>query len=73
MNSYGRAYRIFGFGSLALVDLIFSIALSYSMGLVGFILPTLMIAVAYLLVECVLDLVIVWLDYRNRVVRRKRS
>jgi hypothetical protein len=52
MNSYGRAYRIFGFGSLALVDLIFSIALSYSMGLVGFILPTLMIAVADLLVEC---------------------
>ena len=68
--SYGRIYRIFGFASFVLVDLIFSVALSFSYGLTGFILPTMLIIVAYLAVECVLDLVITWLDYRNRITRR---
>lgn len=70
--SYGRVYRLVGFVSLGLVDLVFSVALSVSMGIVGFIIPSLLIAVAYLVVECVLDLVIVWVDSRNRTVRHRR-
>lgn len=70
MTPYGRIYRIFGFGAFALIDLIFSVALSQTYGLPGFILPSMLIAVAYLAVECVLDLVITWLDYRNRITRR---
>ena len=68
--SYERVYRIFGFGAFALIDLVFSVALSQTYGLPGFILPTMLIAVAYVFVECVLDLVITWLDHRNRVTRR---
>lgn len=70
--SYERTYRMFGFGSIALVDLIFSIALSYSMGLAGLVLPTLLIVAAYLLIEVVLDLIIEWIDSRNRITRRSR-
>jgi hypothetical protein len=70
MTTYGRIYRIFGFATFALIDLIFSVALSQTYGLLGFILPSMMVVVAYLAVECVLDLVITWLDYRNRIPRR---
>lgn len=70
MTTYGRIYRIFGFATFGLIDLIFSVALSQTYGLLGFILPSMMVVVAYLAVECVLDLVITWLDYRNRIPRR---
>ena len=65
-----RVYRIFGLSTFALIDLIFSVALSQTYGLAGFILPTMLVAVAYVAVECVLDLVITWLDHRNRAARR---
>ena len=68
--SYGRIYRIFGFASFGLIDLVFSVALSQTYGLAGFILPTMLIVGAYVAVECVLDLVITWLDYRHRATRR---
>jgi hypothetical protein len=69
--SYQRAYRITGFALIGFVDLVFSIALSRSMGLTGLILPSMMLFVAYLAVECVLDLLIMFLDYRNRAPRRR--
>ena len=68
--SYERVYRMFGFAAFALIDLIFSVALSQTYGLPGFILPSMLIIVAYLAIECVLDLVITWLDYRSRTARR---
>lgn len=70
--TYERAYRITGFALIGFVDLVFSIALSRSLGLAGLVLPSMLLFVAYVGVECVLDLVIMALDYRNRTSRTRR-
>jgi hypothetical protein len=64
-ESYRRLYRAFNYGMIGLVDLIFSVALSRSLGITGLLLPTLCIIVAYLIVTFALDLLIAALEYRS--------
>ena len=64
MSSYQRAYRIAGFGSIGLILMIFSVALSRSLGLTGFLLPWLLVGIAYLVVDVLLELLIDALELR---------
>ncbi len=73
--TYHRAYRIFGFGSLGFVVLVFSVALSRALGVIGLILPSLLIGIVYLFITTVLDVVIDLLEIRHAdpPFRRKRK
>lgn len=70
--SYKRVYGIVMFSCFALVDLIFSVALSYSLGIKGFLLPTLLVLTAYLVVDGSFELLLYVLDWRDKQQVRSR-
>jgi hypothetical protein len=62
---YQRAYRMVGYCCIGFVILVFSVALSRSLGVVGLILPSLLIGAAYVVVSFLLDVLIYVLELRN--------
>ena len=69
--TYERIYRLVGFSLIGLIVLYFSVELSRSMGWVGLVLPSLLIATAYIIVTVILDAVLMWLQSRLPERRRK--
>lgn len=69
--TYERLYRLIGFGSIGLIVLYFSVALSRSMGWVGLVLPSLLITSAYLVITFALDGLLYWLRTRSSDTRRR--
>ncbi|MFO7322525.1 MAG: hypothetical protein DIU68_012395 [Chloroflexota bacterium] len=69
--TYERIYRLVGFSLIGLIVLYFSVELSRSMGWVGLVLPSLLIATAYIIVTVILDAVLLWLQSRLPERRRK--
>jgi hypothetical protein len=72
-DSYVRVYRLFNFGSIAFVVLVFSVMLSRSLGWVGLVLPSLVIASMYAAVTLVLDAVIYVVELRNGAAGSRRQ
>ncbi len=49
------AYQLINFGVIALIVLTFSVALTPALGLVGFLIPPVLIGTAYIFVSVALD------------------
>lgn len=62
---YQRVYRLVGFSLIGFVDAVISVALSRALGVVGLLLPSVLIGIAYFFVVVGLDFLIFFLELRN--------